>query len=299
MTDPFMMFLPELLLILLGGLARNWVKRDTWRDINRLSYRIFFPALLFHAASGHAISASDVLTIGLAVWALLGIGFILGLLTRSLGPEKFLDFAGIWQTSWRFNSALAFVVMTSLPPASAALMSAAIGVGVPMANLLAVGVLSHGTGKGHLGTLKLVAMNPFLLASMAGLIVSMSGIVLPSVPMQTIGKLAGIAVPLALLSLGANMDWRALHRLGGIEVALNTIKLIALPLAALIIGYVCNLPKEYTIVLVAFAALPTATVAHIMASVFGADSGRVSTITAQSTMIGLMTLPCWIFLAQL
>ena len=94
-------------------------------------------------------------------------------------------------------------------------MSAAIGVGVPMANLLAVGVLSHGTGKGHLGTLKLVAMNPFLLASMAGLIVSMSGITLPTVPMQTIGKLAGIAVPLALLSLGANMDWRALHRLGG------------------------------------------------------------------------------------
>ena len=52
-------------------------------------------------------------------------------------------------------------------------------------------------------------MNPFLLASMAGLIVSMSGITLPTVPMQTIGKLAGIAVPLALLSLGANMSLTA------------------------------------------------------------------------------------------
>jgi malonate transporter and related proteins len=220
-------------------------------------------------------------------------------MTRSLGPERFVDFAGVWQTAWRFNSALAFVVMASLPPESAALMSVAIGVGVPMANLLAVGALSRGNGLGLGAMLKQVAVNPFLLASMAGISVAIAGLHLPVIPMKSIASLSSIAVPLALISLGASMNWKALYRLGRLELAINTIKLIALPLAALILGEMLDLPKSYTVVLIAFAALPTGTVGHIMAAAFGADSAPVSNMIAQSTLFGLLTLPCWMFAAHL
>jgi hypothetical protein len=57
----------------------------------------------------------------------------------------------------------------------AALMSVAIGLAVPVANLLAVGALSRERGAGLKCALYMIAFNPFLLASVAGVLVGLSG----------------------------------------------------------------------------------------------------------------------------
>lgn len=287
--------LPDLLLIALGGVVGRLMGPDLWPALDRLNYNVLFPALLFVAGAARPIPLSEVASTGLAVWAILLLGLLLAWPLRPLGPPRFLDFAGCWQTAWRFNAALALAAATALPGAVGARMPVAVGLAVPLANVLAVAALSrgHGLGRGLLS----VAGNPFLLASLGGLAVGLSGWTPPALPLAVLGRLSEAAVPLALLSVGASVDWRAPLRLSRFTAGLNAVKLLALPLAAWAAARALRLPPDLAALAVVFAALPTATAAHVLAAGFGADRAAVAGISAQSTLFACLNFPLWTALA--
>jgi predicted permease len=288
------MLLPDAALIAIGAFIGGRLESSVWAGIDKLNFMLLFPALLFTSAASRSIAWSQIASLGLATWSLMFVGLVLAFFLRRLGPERFVDFAGAWQTAWRFNTGIAFVAVQALPPTTAALMSITIGLAVPIANVFAVTALSHGTDGGWNKTLRAITTNPFLLASLAGVAVAMSDIHLPEAPMHTLDKLSGAAVPLALLSIGATLDWRALLRLNLFTGGLNVIKLVILPITAIGVAYVFALNAPAASVLIVFAALPTASAAHILAGAFGADRVLPSTIIAQSTLLACLTLPIWI-----
>lgn len=296
MTQILLALLPDFALIALGGILGRIVSAEGWAGIDRLNFLVLFPALIFVAASSRQPAGADLVVIGLGAWAIQFLGFGLGWLARGWGPEKFLDFAGLWQCAWRFNTALAFVAISPLPPDYAAPMSIALGLGIPLANILAVGALSRGGALGLGRTLRQIALNPFLLASAGGITLSILGLRLPDLVMHPVTSLSSAALPIALLSLGAALRWGAILRLDRFSLAFCTIKLVALPAAAFTAGLALHLAPAQLTVLTIFAALPTSSAAHILASVFGADRRAVSTLIAQTTVLGCLTLPLWITL---
>ena len=288
--------LPDFILIVLGRLLKKGVAEAAWVGIDRLNYMILFPSLIFISALGRQPAAADLLTIGLGVWSIILLGMGLAWLVRPLGPERFLDFAGTWQTAWRFNTALGFVAIQALPEGARALLSIAIGLAVPLANILAVSALSRGQAMSLSRTLVQVVTNPFLLASVGGMTLSILDVTLPHLVRAPLEHLAVSALPIALLSIGAALDWRALMRLDPFMLAINAIKLLILPGAAYLVTWAIGLSPLHASVLVVFAALPTASASHVLASVFGADRQIVATLIAQTTMIGCFTLPLWLML---
>lgn len=288
--------LPDLILIVLGGVISKRITPDIWAGIDRLNFLVLFPALLFISASARPIAIAEIASVGVGVWAIIGIGFGCGLLLRPWGPASFLDFAGTWQTAWRFNTAIAFVAASTMPAAVSGLLPVAIGLAVPVANVLAVGALSRGRG-GWKARLIAIATNPFLLASLAGIFIGVSGIALPKVPVQALSRLSEAAVPMALLSIGATMDWKAVFRLDRFYGGLNAIKLLVLPFAVWIAGPYLTDDTALVALLIVFAALPTASAAHILAGAFGADRRAPSILIAQSTLLSCVTLPLWIAVA--
>ena len=117
-----------------------------------------------------------------AVWSILTLALALGL-PGAPGPgrKNSSTFAGAWQTAWRFNTAIAFVALPSIGSELTGQMAVAIGMAVPVANVMAVCALSRG------GSLSLretavakIALNPFLLASVAGVTVGLSGYKIPA-----------------------------------------------------------------------------------------------------------------------
>lgn len=288
---------PSFLLIALGGLVRGRLSANAWLGLDKLNFEVLFPTLIFVAAASRPISAPDLLTIGPAVWAIMICGLFLGWTSRSFGPETFLDFAGAWQTAWRFNTAIAFVAVGVAQRADAAVLAIAIGMAVPVANILAVSALSRGGNLGKLATLGKVLRNPFLIASVAGILVGVSGQHVPVLVMKPLEMLAQAAIPIALLSIGATMKWTALAKLDAFSGILNGTKLIALPAIVMIFVKVFEFEGPLIATLVVFAALPTASAAHVLASAFGADRERVATIIAQSTLLSGITLPFWIYLS--
>ena len=288
---------PDIALIALGGLMAKSLTQDIWAGLDRLNFKVLFPALLFTSACSRPIFPSQLLSIGVGVWVIILCGLVLAWPLRRCGPARFLDFAGAWQTAWRFNTAIAFVAVQALPASTAALMSVAIGLAVPVANLLAVGALSRGTGAGLKRALYMIAFNPFLLASVAGVLVGLSGWTPPHAPMQAANRLADAAVPLALLSVGATLNWRSLIQMDAFQTGLNAVKLLALPMIAIGYAKATEIDAASATILVVFAALPTASAAHVLAANFGADRGLPATLIAQSTLLSCLTLPLWIAIA--
>lgn len=288
--------LPDFLLLLSGTALRRVLPVGGWQALDTLNFYLLFPALIFVSALGAPPAGADIAILAPGIWGIMLFACLLGWLVRAWGPVRFLDFAALWQTAWRFNTALAMVMVQALPVEYRALMSIAIGLAVPVANILAVAALSRGQGMGLAKTIKLVVSNPFLLASLAGLCCSVLELSLPDTLLLALEKLAKAAIPLALLSIGAAMQWQALWRLGRFEAALNCIKLVLMPALMLAVCYVLAVPTGPAMVLILFAALPTASAAHVLASVYGANRQPVATVIAQSTLLGCLTLPLWLWL---
>jgi len=296
----FISLLPDLALILIGTLLRHTIGIGDagWKAVDALNFRVLFPALIFSAASSAAFSYGDLTVIGIGVWLIMGLGCILALLFRPLGPERFLDFAGLWQTSWRFNAAIALVAANAISQDARSMMAVAIGAAVPMANIMAISALSRGNALGFKRTVGQILTNPFFIASISGLLFSSFGLKLPMQVMEVPLRLAEAAIPVALLSIGASLDGRALARIDPFLGVLNGIKLLALPAVTIIVTLFIGLPPAQVGTLVIFAALPTASAAHVLASVFGADRAVVATMIAQSTILGCVTLPLWLVLVS-
>lgn len=290
--------LPSFLIVLLGGALRHRLSENAWQGLDRLNFEILFPALIFTAASSRPIDPQDLLIVGPLVWAILALGLALGFLARPFGPGRFLDFAGGWQTAWRFNTALGFVVVQALPSADVGVFSVAIGLAIPMANIFAVTALSRGTGLHPLAALRKVLLNSFLLASLAGVAVGLSGLTIPAPVMAPVAMLAEAAIPVALISIGATLNWRALGRLDRFSGILVATKLVVLPLAVALTAWLAGSRDPMVPVLIVFAALPTASAAHVLAAGFGADRRLAATLIAQSTLLSAATLPVWMAVAE-
>lgn len=286
--------LPSFLLVGLGGLVRNRLSVNAWTGLDRLNFEILFPALLFTATASRPMDLGRVAVIGPGVWAILTLGLVAGYAARRFGPERFLDFAGAWQTAWRFNTALGLSAIAAISPANLPLMAVAAGMAVPVANVFAVSALSRGHALSLRAAARRIALNPFLLASVAGVAVGLSGWTPPTILMAPLSLLAQAAIPIALLSIGATMNWRALARLDAFSAILCGVKLLLLPAAAMTGCLALGADPAIATILTVFAALPTAASAHVLAASFGADRVLSATVIAQMTLLSALTLPAWI-----
>lgn len=299
MVWPILMgLLPSFLLVILGGAVSGRLSENAWQGLDRLNFEILFPALIFTAAASRPIDPANLLIVGPLVWSILLTGLALGWLARPHGPARFLDFAGGWQTAWRFNTALGFVVVAALPNADLSLFSVTIGLAIPMANVFAVSALSRGTGLTLGAALWRIALNPFLIASLSGVMVGLSGLTIPAPILAPVEMLARAAIPVALISIGATLDWRALARLDRFSGHIVATKLIALPLLVTLAAWGIGIRDPLVPILIVFAALPTASAAHVLAAGFGADRRLVATLIAQSTLLSAATLPVWMLIAS-
>ena len=291
--NALLVLLPDFAVIALGAALAPLLPADGWRAIDRLSYHVLYPALLFGAAAARPIALDELLVVGGLACAVVTLGFALSLGVARLGPDARVERAGALQNGWRFNTALGFVAVGALPPEATGTLAVMVGLGIPLANLYAVGLLARGRSLSPLGLAREVALNPFLLASLAGVAVGLGGVALPALPAAFVARLADAALPIVLLSLGAALRGARVWPPTRFALALHAIRLLVLP-GAIWAGV--TLTGAHGIVpatLLVFAALPTATAAHLLAARYGAERAPVALMVMQSSLFGLATLPLW------
>lgn len=295
--DALLLF-PDFCLILLGLALVQFtpLKREVWDGVERLVYFVLFPALLFSTTSrGHASlrGSADLLIAGVAMF-LIGIGLAYAAFWFRKADRRCVA-SGV-QTAFRFNSYIALAVADRVGGASAvSLVAVLIAVGVPLCNFAAVWALAR---HAQANLLREIVRNPLILATVSGLIVHGLDWSLPDPVLPALDRLGNASIALGLMTVGAGLQWRGLGRELPLGLWFLSIRHLILPLAAMALAAALHLPPLQALVLVLFAAMPTASSAYVLAARMGGDGPYVAGLVSLSTVLGAVSIPVFLALMQ-
>jgi predicted permease len=181
-----------------------------------------------------------------------------------------------------------------------------VGFMVPVYNFLAVLVLAlphHAENPGDRALWKKATLdvlrNPLILGSMSGVLFSALNLPIPTSIDRSLDLVARMALPAALLSVGASMDLGQVRTEILPTAVISFIKLVVYPAAI----YVClglfdvtGLERQFVVLIY---ASPTAVVSVIMAQEMKGDEQLAASIVIGTTMASLFTLSAWIALFRI
>ena len=286
-----LILLPDFALIALGYLVcrHTALNRSVWDGAERLVYYLLFPVLLFNAIMRYPITLSSVVQVGGVGLAVVATGIVLAYALRRVpGVDPLLHASGA-QTAFRFNSYMALALAERLAGTQGVAWQAMLAsLCVPLCNVAAVWPLARQGGHGYL---KELSRNPLILATLAGLVANLAGLPLPEVATLTMSRIGAAALPLGLMAVGAGLRFGALRDGPWLAAGFMTIRHLALPAVAIALVISLRLPAPQQAVLVAFAAMPTASSAYVLASRMGGNGGYVAGLVTVSTLLAMAGLP--------
>lgn len=282
---------PDFALIGLGYLIcrHTPLDRPVWDGAERLVYYLLFPCLLFQSILKNPIRIADIVSIGGVGLAIVGCGIALAYALRRLPGVDPMTHASGAQTAFRFNSYVALALAERLAGATGVAWQALLmAVCVPVCNVAAVWPLARQGGHGYLREL---ARNPLILATVAGLVGNLAGLQLPSLANTTLSRIGAAALPLGLMAAGAGLRFGALRESPVLTAGLMGIRHAVLPAVAITLVIALQLPPAQQAVIVAFAAMPTASSAYVLATRMGGNGAYVAGLVTVSTGLAMLGLP--------
>ena len=297
MSDALLL-LPDFVLIVCGFVICRYtpLSRPVWDGVERLVYHVLFPALLFNAIVRNPLALDTALPLAGVALAVVAAGVLLASSLRAFaGVDARLHAAGA-QIAFRFNTYVALALAERLAGgAGVAWMALLVAVCVPLCNVAAVALLARHGGHGYARAL---LRNPLILATASGLVFNGLGLRLPELVGTTLGRMGAAALPLGLMAVGAGLQLGALREGPKLAAALLVIRHALLPALALGLVVVLALPTGQQLIVVAFAAMPTAPSAYVLAVRMGGHAGFTAGLVTLSTLIGMLSLPLWLAAAR-
>ncbi|MCP3424479.1 AEC family transporter [Rothia sp. AR01] len=145
---------------------------------------------------------------------------------------------------------------------------------------------------------KAILTNPVTLSVAAGVGVSLLGVRLPAMAVDTLELVGQVAVPLAMFVVGLSLPTVGAGLRDGsvprIPLAIGTaIKLLLLPVATVAALAVLDprMGQPWASTLILMAAMPTSTTAFILSQQEDRDPRLVSGMIATTSLLGVVTIP--------
>jgi predicted permease len=293
--------IPVFLIIGTGWVCRatGFVDDTQWVGLERITYVIFFPALIIHTLAQADLSSVPVIGVGGAmIGSILFVAALLLLARPALQRVLNLDgpsFTSVFQGSTRWNTFVALAIAGSLFGArGVALMAVAIAAMVPLLNVLALSVLvryAGGPRQPVAQVLRTFASNPFIWSCAVGIVLNQLVPPLPQ-PLTAYFDIVGrAALSAGLLIVGAGLNVRAVARPGAAHFLSIGIKLILLPVAAVILARLFGVDGADRTVAVIAASVPTSGAAYVLARQLGGNAPLMAEIVTVQTLFAMVTMP--------
>ena len=253
---------PVFALIALGFLLRTFIFRSAtfWEPVEKLTYYVLFPALLVVSMAQARVSGPVVVPTACILAAVMLAIFALLVALRPALRMDGAAFSSVVQGSVRFNTYVGLAAAAALHGwQGTTLLAIVLALMIPLSNILSVLALTRHTGA-HApslgGTLAELAINPLILASVIGLVLSLTATPLPPFVAPVLDSLGRAALALGLLAVGAGLSLGAIAS-GGLGLIVSTaLKLVVSPLLAWAACRLVGLDPLATSIAVLFAALP-------------------------------------------
>jgi len=296
MSDALLL-LPDFLLILCGFAICRWtaLDRPVWEAAERLVYYLLFPVLLFNSVVHTPLDPGSTTNLAIGGMLVCISGIALAYALKLLPNVDALAHASGAQTAFRFNSFIALAVAERLLGSQGvAWVALLIALGVPICNVAAVWPLARHGGHGYL---KELSRNPLIIATVGGLLCNVAGLHFPQPVALTLNRIGQASLPLGLMAVGAGLRLGALREWPRLAAGFMAIRHLALPLVALALGALLQLPAAQRLLLLMFSAVPTASSCYVLAARMGGRADFVAGLVTLSTLIGMVSLPLWLLIA--
>jgi malonate transporter len=289
--------LPIVLLIGLGAALRRsrFLGDAFWPQAERLGFYVLLPSLFVH---GLVTAPLAGVPIGALASVLVGSTLLVAailLASRQLLGFEGAAFTSVFQGGVRFNNYVGVSVAAGLFGAQGIAMAAVANAAiVPTVNILCVLVFARfGThGRPSLpGLLRLIALNPLVLACLVGIGMKAGDVGLPLGLEPALRSLGQASLPLGLLCVGAALDFGSARTWVRPILVASAAKFVAMPLATLAACLALGLHGPAAATALLFQALPTASSSYIMARQLGGDAPLMAGITAVQTVLAGLSMP--------
>jgi predicted permease len=303
MIDIINTIVPVFLVILVGIAIRKlgYLPEAQIGHLNRLVYYVAIPAMIFRAIATASFETHfrSGLLLGtlIPVVVVFGTAIVLGLLLSF--PRK--EMGTFIQNSFHGNLGYIGFAVTFYFLGDEGLTRATLIAGflMLMQNLLSVIGLQafsgqKGTAAGIISSVRAVIGNPVVLSAIVGICFNLSEMPLPLIAERTLGIVAGMALPLALLVIGASLSFELVMNKLPLIVPSALLKLILLPGLSLIVFRILGLGADEFLPGFILLAAPSATVSYVMATELNGSPEQASAAVSLSTLFSSVTYLLWL-----
>ena len=302
MLDIVLSLVPVFSLIALGAGLRRFkvLTADVWISLERLTYFVLFPPLMFMSIVNGSFANEEALWLGLALASAVVTMTALMLLARPVLAKDGRQFSSVFQAGIRWNGYVALGVVAGLH-GDVGVGLAAIGFAVlsPVNNVMSVLVLSRyasTTPMPFLRVLRSVATDPLILSIVLAIVLVSLGVRVSKPVGATLNLLGNATVSLGLICVGAALDFSLLHTSRWPLAVGVLLRLVVMPAVAAGLSYTIGLSRiAFEIAMICVAA-PVAISAYTVARHLGGDAKLMAGIITLTTLLSLITIPLTLWL---
>ena len=293
---------PITLIVIMGYLLKKYkfLDKPTIKNMNSLCFKFFLPILTFsniiHTNVKEIIDANLLIYVAISIIIIIIISIIIVPFFEKDRKKQGSMIQGIY----RSNFVILGIPLTShiageKTSAIAAILIMAV---IPMYNFMAVIILSIYGGKSKINIKEIavqVIKNPLIIASLAGILISVIELKLPIYIDKAVVDLSKLGGVLPMFLLGADLDFSSIS--SNMKDLIITIsgKLFFVPLIFLTLAIKLGFSSEKIVALIAVYCAPIAVSSAIMAQQMGCDSELSTQLVVFSTVLSCFTIFMWVF----
>ena len=298
----FLVISPVFILIILGNLLRRIGVPDLsfWHVSDKLIYWVLIPALLFHHVSQITLSSTMLANYAVVILSGLFVVTTLSFIAGKLFGYTPQIWTSVMQGAARHNAFIALAIAGSLfGNKGLALGAIFMVILIPVINIVIVSAMTstlnqevgNNSRPSIFDVLFELIKNPFILAIATGLVISFVGAERIIIIHETTGLLGSAALPIMLLSIGANIKIREISLTITPIIIASVLKLLVFPIVVFFVAKSMNLSLFETTIAVIFAAVPTAASSYSLAKQFGAETQLMTSIITIQVALSFITIP--------
>ena len=301
---------PIFLVVVLGWILKNKKVLDStfFAGSDKFVFNIALPTMLFlDLVETEAITSFNVVLVGFCLGGILSVFALLCIFVPLFCRDNAKRGAAI-QGIYRSNFAIlgTSVVMNMFGESATASLASVLPVAVIAFNILAVIALSVFAPKNKklssaelLKTIILnIIKNPLIISLVIGILFLLTRLKLPVILSGSLGYISNSTLPLALMSLGANIEPKHIKESFLAAIVSSLAKTVLVPLGVVTVAALVGFRGvDLGIILVLFSS-PTAVSSYIMAKNMGSDHNLASQILLYTTVLSVITMFIGIFIVK-
>ena len=280
---------------------RDLLSETATRQINILVFRFFLPIMCAETIyKANLREDVELLPVLMVTFGIIGIFMLSWLIVPRFIKDKTqipVMIQGIYKSNYAI---LGIPIAISIYGAeNIGVVSVIAVILVPLNNALSAFIFERYTGKATSGSKLIlnIIRNPLVLGSLAGLILNLTGIVIPDWILSGIfSKLGAMATPLSMIALGASFVFSQIRTYRRPLFWACLAKLVLVPSLIIPLSIILGARGAGLVGITIYAASPNAVNSYSTAVAMGGDADLANEIVVMTSLLSMITMFLWFVL---